>query len=642
MSRLKIPTILATCAAALVLPVTAQAAFFPGEPIDGPSGDLVRLGDLDVARDGTGALAYVKRDGGVDHIFVSRLERGVWSAPVRVDANLGAAGSQPVVAASDSGRVVVAFVSGGSLFAVSRPAGAPGFAAPTLVAAAGSDPAIDMSINGVVYLSFTSPGASTHDVRVARLERDQTAFTVLPDTLDIDPARDAGDGPRRSKVAISADGTGLVVWGEGGADGRSHVYGRRVFGQRISAAPQDLSLPELEGRAARDADTPELDIEDDSSYAWVAFRQAFAGPLGQDSTRVITRRLVGSAFEAPSVVDGQVTGNGESAGTPRVELNGRGEGIITAGTVGQAGAIGTPVHDDKIFPSFRFDTGNAVAPQPVPAFPETGDGYVTWLEGNPSGAQVRVRTWDIDPAKRTVPEPAQTVALSNPDLGVVDPVGGFDAASNRAGDLVAVFIQGTGGDRKLMSASFDRTPGSFRVYTTTKVRGVARPTISWSPSFELWGPVTYDVQVDGVSVGTTQETKLTPVTPVSDGIHKVRVFAKDRRGQVTATPLKNLRVDATAPTVSFKITGTRKAGRPVKIAFTASDASPTGASASGLSFVRVGFGDRTRSVTVRGKNRGTVTHRFRRGTFTVRVSGTDKAGNAVAVTRRVTIKKAGK
>lgn len=642
MSRQTIPTLLATCALTLALPAAAQAAFFPGEPIDGPSGDLVRLGDLDVARDGSGALAYVKRDGGVDHIFVSRLERGVWSPPVRVDADLGAAGSQPVVAAADSGRVVVAFVSGGSLFAVSRPAGAPGFAAPTLVAAAGSNPAIDMSINGAVYLSFTSPGASAHDVRVARLERDQTAFTVLPDTLDIDPGRDAGDGPRRSKVAISADGTGLVVWGEGGADGRSHVYGRRVFGQRISAAPQDLSLPELEGRPARDADTPELDIEDDSSYAWVAFRQAFSdGPLSE-STRVITRRLVGSAFEAPSVVDGQTSGSGESAGTPRVELNGRGQGIIAAGTVGQAGAIGTPVHDDKIFPSVRFDAGNAVAPLPVPAFPETGDGYVTWLEGNPAGAQVRVRPWDIDPAKRTVPAPGPAVPLSNPDLGPVDPVGGFDAASNRAGDLVAVFIQGTGADRKLMSASFDRLPGRFRVYTTTKVRGVARPTISWSPSFELWGPVTYEVLVDGVSVGTTQDTKLAPATPITDGLHKVRVIAKDRRGQVTSTPTKNLRVDATAPTVSFRITGTRTAGRLVRIAFRASDASPTGARASGLSFVRVAFGDRTPSVTVRGKNRGTVTHRFRRGTFTVRVSGTDKAGNAVAVTRRITIKKAGK
>lgn len=640
MSR-TIPTLIAAGAAALALAGPAQAGFFPGEPIDGPSGDIVRFGDLDIARDGTGALAYVKRDGGVDHIFVSRLERGVWSAPVRVDGDLGAAGSQPVVAAADGGRVAVAFVSGGSLFAVSRPAGAPGFAAPTLVASAGSNPAIDMSINGAAYLSFTAPGASPSDVRVARLERDQTAFTVLPDTLDIVPGLEAGDGPRRSKVAISADGTGLVVWGEQGTDGRSHVYGRRVFGQRISAAPQDLSLPELDGRAARDADSPELDIEDDSSFAWVAFRQAFADGLGS-TARVITRRLVGSAFEAPSVVDGQATGNGEAAGTPRVELNGRGEGIITAGTVSQFGAIGTPVHDDKIFPSVRFDGGNAVAPLPVPAFPETGDGYVTWLEGTPVGAQVRVRTWDIDPAKRTVPAPAPVVPLSNPDLGPVDPDGGFDAASNRAGDLVAVFVQGSGGDRKLMSASFDRAPGAFRVYTTTKVRGIARPTISWSPSFELWGPPTYEVQVDGVSVGTTQDTKLTPATPLTDGLHRVRVIAKDRRGQQTVTPLKNLRVDATSPTVRFTVSGTRRANRLVKVAFTASDASSTGAKASGLSFVRIDFGDRTPTVTVRGRNRGTVAHRFRRGTFTVRVSATDKAGNAVAVTRRITIKKAGR
>ena len=51
--------------AALVLPALAGAAtparFFAGTPVDGPSADIQALGNLDVARDGTGALAYVKR-----------------------------------------------------------------------------------------------------------------------------------------------------------------------------------------------------------------------------------------------------------------------------------------------------------------------------------------------------------------------------------------------------------------------------------------------------------------------------------------------------------------------------------------------------------------------------------------------------
>lgn len=620
----------AACTAGLTVPAAADAAFFPGEPIDGPSADIIGVGDLDIARDGGGAVAYVKRDGGVDHVFVSRLERGVWSAPQRVDAELAAAGSQPVVAAADNGRVVVAFVSGGSLFAVSRPAGAPGFSAPTLVAAAASDPSIDMSINGAVYLSFTSPGASAADVRVARLERDGTQFSVLPDVLDVDPARDAGAGTGRSQVAISADGTGLVVWGEAGADGRSHVIGRRVFGLRISTAPQDLSLPELDGRAGRDADSPSLDIEDDSSYAWVAFRQAFADGLGQ-TTRTIARRLVGSQFETPATVDG-----GIASGAPRVELSGRGEGIVTSGGTDGA-AIGAPVHDDKIFPALRLDPGNGVPARPVPTFPETGDGLVAWLQGVPGAAQVRARAWDIDPAKRDVAPPAPEVPLSDPALGPVDPSAGFDAASNRAGDVVALFVQGAGGERRLMSGGFDRVPGAFRVYTTSKFRRFARPPVQWSPSFELWGPVTYRVEIDGAPVGETQDTKLTPAAPVADGLHRVRIVATDRRGQSVATPTRNLRVDATKPTVAFRVSGTRKAGRLLKFRIKAGDVRTPGG-ASGLRFVRVDFGDRGPRLTLK-RGSSTVTRRFRRGRYTVRVSATDQAGNAIAVTRRLTVKK---
>jgi len=631
--------ILATLVATLTAPASAFAAYFPGEPIDGPSSDIVRLGDVDVARDGSGALAYVKKDGGIDHIFVSRLDRGVWSAPVRVDGELAGAGSQPVVAAADSGRVVVAFVSGGSLFAVSRPAGAPGFAAPSLVAASASNPSVDMSINGAVYLSFTSPGVSTADVRVARLERDATTVAVLPDVLDIDPARDAGDGTKRSEVAISADGTGLVLWGEAAADGRDHVYARRVFGTRISAAPQDLNLPELEGRAGRDADMPELDIEDDSSFAWVAFRQGFQEGLGQ-TRRIISRRLVGSQFEVPSVVDGLAFGSGEEGTAPRVELNGRGEGIVVAGTTTTSAAIGTPVHDDKIFPSLRFDGGNAVGSRPFPAFPETGDGYVSWLQGTPGTAQVRVRAWDIDPAKRDVGAPAAEIPLSDPALGAVDDGAGFDGAVNRAGDLVVLYVQGVGGDRRLMSATFDRLPGTFRVYTTTKFRSFARPSLAWSPAFELWGPVTYAVEVDGAVVGTTQDTKLTTTTAVPDGVHRLRVVATDRRGQATATPTSIIRVDSTAPTVTFSLSGTRKAGQRLKLTYQAADAvTPTGA--SGVKFVRVDFGDRTPVATLK-TNSATLSHTFRRGKFTIRVSATDKAGNAVAFTRRITVKKGGK
>ena len=61
-------------AAALCAPAAAHAGVFPGEVIDGPSSALVKIGGVDLARDGSGAVVYVKQDGGVDHIFVRVFE----------------------------------------------------------------------------------------------------------------------------------------------------------------------------------------------------------------------------------------------------------------------------------------------------------------------------------------------------------------------------------------------------------------------------------------------------------------------------------------------------------------------------------------------------------------------------------------
>ena len=60
----------------------------------------------------------------------------------------------------------------------------------------------------------------------------------------------------------------------------------------LSAFPQDLTLPTA-APAARDS--PDIDIEDDGSFAWVVFRQDFGG-----GSRTVGRRLIGSQFEPRS------------------------------------------------------------------------------------------------------------------------------------------------------------------------------------------------------------------------------------------------------------------------------------------------------------------------------------------------------
>ncbi len=601
----------------------AAGKFFAAAAVDGPSADIQSLGDVDIARDGTGALAYVRRDGGVDHLFVSRLVDGAWQPPERIDAALAGAGAQPVVAVADGGRLAVAFISGGSLFTVARPAGAAGFTQPVLVAAAASNPALDMSINGAAYLTFTTPGASAADVRAARLERAATEFALLEAPIDIDAARDAGAGPSRSRVAVSADGTALVVWGEGG-----RLYGRRLFEARLSQAPQEITVDQLDGHAAGAGSEVDVAIEDDSSFAWVVFRQAFEDGAGSTKTRVLARRLVGSQFEAAVAVDGLGFPIPEPAEAPRIALSGRGDGYAASAATG-GGTFAAVLKDDLFNAGLVLGSGPAGAARPQPAVDQAGDGLVAWQNLD---ATIHARPYDNVPATRAVPTPGPEVTLSDPALGPTDAARGFDAVANRAGDVAVVFVQGTAEGRQIVAAAFDRAPGGFRTYTTVRWRNHARTPLRWGAAFDLWGPLTYRVEVDGRPAGETGDIRLA-LAAVPDGEHRWRVVATDRRGQASATPVRLLRHDATAPKLAFRVSGARKAGKPVRVSVTASDASGSVAKASGIAFVRISFGDGGRVLVARDAIR-----RLRKGSYDVRVSATDKAGNAIAETRRIRIR----
>jgi hypothetical protein len=604
--RLALLTILAP----LVLPASAGAVagtYFPGDPIDGPSGAVQSLSDLDVARDGTGAVAWVRQDGGVNHVFVSRLIGGAFQAPERVDGGLDGPGSQPVVAAGDGGRLIVAFVNGSTVYAVSRPVAGQPFTAAQAIAQPAENPSLATSINGASYLAYEGSG----DVHLARLDRKATQFVAIPGTVDIDPARLAGTGTGRPRIAVAADGVATVVWGEGGS-----TYARRVFETRLSAAPQTI---------ADDSDLPDIDTEDDSSYAWVVVRQNPGG-----TPRALARRLVGSTFNDPVIVDG-----GEPISEPNIDISGRGVGYAAMGANASANAFGAVLKDDK------FNPATALGGFGGPSFPdaataETGDGLIAFQQGDAGGGRsIHARPYDYVATSRAVTQPGPDVTLSRPELGNTDAQRGLLAAADRAGDVAIAFIQGDGASRQLVGATFDRAPGTFVGYTTSKhwVRG-PRPLFKWATSFELWGPLTYTVLIDGQPNGQTQATSFAVPNPVPDGVHKWRVVATDRRGQTTASPVRNVRIDGTPPKVSFRITGARRRGGVVKVTVKATDASGTTARASGIKLGRVDFGDKSRPV-----DRRKALHSYRHsGKFTVRVSGTDQAGNVVTLRRRITVR----
>lgn len=601
--------------------VPAHAAFFPGEAIDGPSADIQSVGDVDIARDGTGAVTYIKRDGGVSHVFVSRLVNGAWQPPERLDGGIDAAATQAVVAASEGGRLAVAFVVGGSVYTIVRQAGAPAWGAPQLIAAGGSDPSIDMSFNGAAFVTFTVGG----NVLGARMDRTAVAFAPLTGLLDADPNRHAaGLGDGRSRTAISADGTGIAVWGEAG-----HVYARRMYGITPSSAVLDLNVPDLEGHAGGAADQPSVDIEDDSSFAWVAFREQFADGTGGVQARAVGVRLRGSRVDPAATVayDGLGWG-GQSIENPEIDLNGKGVGVATAGTTGGA-ALSSVLKDDKLNGA-RPIGGNGAPSEPVGAVAETYDRAVGFLgagDGTVHGA-----FYDDKSSSRLVPGPSPDALLSNPALGVVDPKAGFDGAGDRTGDFAFAWVQASGGARSLVIGSYDRLPGAFRISTSSKNwRNVVKNPLAWGTALELWGPLTYTVLVDGKPLLQTQTTKATPaVGALSEGLHTWRVTATDRRGQTVTTPVKPLKVDTVAPTASFSV---KRKKRVVTVTTKASDVIPPSGKAAGIKYVRIDWGDGSGYEQARK-----ASHSYdKTGAFTIRVSATDKAGNSVATEREIHI-----
>ncbi|MBW3653854.1 MAG: hypothetical protein KY433_09740 [Actinobacteria bacterium] len=600
--------LLATLAAALAA-APAHAAFFAGDAIDGPSADVRALGDLDLARDGTGALAYVKAVGGVDRVFVTRFEGGVFKPAEQVDAGLGAAGSQPVVGAADGGRLVVVFVSGGVVHGVVRPAGG-AWSAPVPLAV-GGDPSVDLSINGTAYASFTGGG----DVRVARLDRRTNTWSVVEQPADVDRARSAGVGGGRSRVAISADGVGVVTWGEGG-----HVYARKMFGGALSTAPQDLTPAQFEGRVPVLSDLPDIDAEDDSSYAWVVFRQSFT----DGGSRILAARQRGTTFEPPVAIDEPA---GEPVGPPRIDLNGRGVGVgMTTGALSGQPMVAM-LERDAFGAGARAFVPSVAPPAVAPAISENNDGLIAAVlsaAGEPAFVRVRM----IDDGK-----PGLEQVLSRPELGAVVPQLGFDVAADRAGGAVVAWVQGGAEDRKIVAGYLDSPPGNFAAYTSQRCCQPAQPRLRWQPSFSLWGAIRYVVTVDGNVVGETTDTVFVPPAPIAGLQHTWQVVAVDVRGQTRRSRTRRLQIDDLAPRVSV---GYKRARRVVTVSVRARDLRPRGHGASGMRSIVVSWGDRTKGA--RAKTRLRARHRYRgRGTFPLTITGRDRAGNERVVRRTVRI-----
>ena len=595
--RLIVPLI---AAFALVPAASAHAGWLPAVALDGPNAEVQEVGNVDLARDGAGAVGYLRS--GRAHVV--RIFDGAWRGPEQLDFGPGNT-TEVKVAAGDGNRLAVAWLSGGVVYAAVSPGGGPpgGFTPAVALGGPGaSDIDIDLGVNGAAYLIWQEAG----NVAAARLQ--DSTWTRVGAPLDIDVAREAGTGALRPRVAVSAEGYAVATWGERFPDGSTHVFGRRITGLNLSQHPQDLTL------AGGSADSPDIDIEDDGSFAWVVFRQDMAGV-----PRTVGRRLIGSQYEAPEAID-----SGAPSTRPKVDMSGTGRGYAVAEANGGAQVVGSWLDHDHFQTPARLDSiDSAVPSKPEVASGDRNDSAIAWRVGFADGNSIaRARFKGED-------EPFGAEAtVSRGDLGpVADP--GVFIGGDRIGDFAVAMVQGAPGARALVVSVFDRPPGAPFIESSQTYKRQTRPELHWRPGLELWGAQTYRVFVDGVQVGQTQNDVLVPSTPLTTGRHRWQVEAVDRAGQTTRSRLRTLKIDATAPRLRVSVSGRRAAGAGLRIRVRATDRG-----GAGLSHTTVDYGDR--SPTTRSRS---TTHRYRRGTFTLKVAAVDKAGNVTRKRVKLRIKR---
>ena len=592
---------LTTLVLALLLAPSAQAGWYAAEAVDGPA-EIVALGDVDLARDGTGGLVYVKRDGGVPQVFLSRLAGGAWQPPEKLSN--GGPVSEAAVTATDGGRLAAAWVAGGEVWGTVIPAArrAQAPAPPVILGGGGaSGVAIDMGVNEDAYAVWSAAG----DVHAARL--DGTAWTPLAGALDLEPSRPAGTGPRlRPRVGVSAEGNAIATWAETDANGRNHVVSRRLTRLTPSAAPQDLTLDAFAGEPAGSADSPDIDVEDDGSFAWVAFRQDIGG-----RSRTVARRLRGSLFEDPFALDG-----GQTSLTPRIDFGGKGIGGAVAAVDGNGVFSAYLSKFDAFEPGARVDvTAGDAPPAPTVATSERGDVYVAWRTGAGDGGDVR--------ARRKLGEKGfeAEFTASNPAFGAVQP-GALAIGSDRLGNTIVAMLQGSGPQARITAAAWDRPPGRPGFIGSPAYRG-RRPLLRWMPGAEIWGRQRFTVRIDGKVVGTTGSSQLVSPRRFGRGRHRATVTATDRRGQAAASRVYSFRIDPVMPTLRIRV---RRSGRRVSLSSAAGDRGP-----SGLRYVEVDWGDGSRT---RHRN---SSHVYKKGRYTLRVAAVDRADNRTVKTKALRI-----
>jgi hypothetical protein len=586
----------------VLLPAAPAAAVWvvPADTVAGPT-QIVRVGDATLGPDGTGAVAFIQRIGSRKHrnrdrvAAVVRIRGGRWGH--RAIVARGGVGDVRAAAGGD-GRLAVVWSAGGTVWGTAGGHGA--LAAP--VQLGGGNPAgLDVRLggDGDGYAVWSQDGPGGRDVRAAQLTGNK--WTPIATPLDADPARSAAG----VRVTVRADGAGVAAWVETFPDGSTHVFARRLGA--TDAPPVQVDVPTFGTDPGGSADSPDLDAESGPGAAWIAFREDVAG-----HSRTLARRLTDAGPSAPVALDG-----GAPSRNPAIAVGGENGGVAAVGTDDGRVLASRLLPGGTFAPPVRVDFRAAAAPPaPVASWAASrGVGAVAYRAPASSGDAAAFGV--LAEQGRLLPPGLE---LSRKRAGPVV-AGSLRSGTAPTGDAVVAMLQGAKkGHRRLTVALLDRAPEPPTI-AGPWVTG-PHPVISWTPGVEAFGSQRFTVTIDGRVIGRTRASSLRSSRAFDDGRHRVRVTARDQRGQDSTPATRTVRLDSTDPKVT--ITPSRS-GRVLRLAVRRSD---TG---SGVAAIDVRWGDGETSSARRGPFR----HRYATtGARHVRVTVRDRAGNRTV--RRLT------
>lgn len=647
-------------AAALVLPVAANAVILPTAEISQPTmpvnaeGEGVcstvrELGDADVSEDGSGGLVFlcVDPDDGLPHVYASALRGGTWSPARRVDLGQKFESFQPRIGASDGGRLVVTWIQRGpasddltrprhdSLWSATLDPGATIFERPVPIDMdVGQQDAVfpDVSVNrdGQGYIVYRvvkrfsgsdlPPGYIEADLRAARYNG--WTWSRLDQVLDRNPSAIVPQPTADNAPSISTDryGNAIVAFQEPGDDFVNRIWVRRLFGLAqalpLIASPTTYNGSPLRGHA----DRPVL-ATGPFGNAMVSFRQDPGTPPLFDRARMFTNllpdqfALVATVFNGPVAVDNGAASSADPYSGFAGAVSTRQKFFALFGRDGTAQA--TEGTDAGLLSEGQIGGDVAADAQPGITLADDDARTMAWITG--SGSDQRVRVIETNSDGATTTQDASTSAGG--------PIARLRFSGTINTDAIAAFEQGTGTYKRIAAVRVDARPGQFIVFEPDDWSRAKRTVVEWEPAFDT-GAVGYDVFVDGNLSGRFGGHSADLGTRVRDGARQVQVIAVDQLGQRRESAIVSIRLDRKAPTVTIKrlrkgvVKVTVKDGRAGRVSGVASRTS-------------IAWGDGKKSRT-----RGSKVRRYKGSQRRVKltVTAVDRAGNRRIVRRSVKLR----